>query len=74
MTDKPMKLAKDLVAGDRIMVTAKNRNRQDEVTVLAVVPSVQTIRRNVLLVTLRTADGTDLHRTMEEFRTVRLAT
>lgn len=72
MKPGPLKLAKDLVPGDRVLVSGRP-NTSVPMTVLAVVPSVQTIRRKVLLVTLRDKDGHDCHRTFAEQSTIRPA-
>jgi hypothetical protein len=72
VTDARLKLAKDLTPGDRALIGVKPRETE-AVAVLAVVPSVQTIRRKVVLVTFRTTDGRDFHRTYSEHSAVRMA-
>lgn len=64
------KLAKDLVAGDRAQVVQASKILL--ATVVAAVPSVQVVRRNVILVTYRTPEGRDLHRQYYEGTTVQL--
>jgi hypothetical protein len=62
-----LKLAKDLEPGDRAMI-----DRGQVVTVLALVPSVQTVRRNVVLVTFRGEDGREIHRIYHEGSTMKM--
>jgi copper(I)-binding protein len=62
-----LKLVKDLEPGDRAMIDAGQ-----VVTVLALVPSVQTVRRKVVLVTFRGEDGREIHRTYNEGSTMKM--
>lgn len=65
-----LKLAKDLVAGDLAMIPCDKPKGNQPVTIMAVVPSFQTIHRKVLILTLRRDDGTTEHRTYHENATI----
>lgn len=63
----PVKLASELVPGDRTVIA-----HGQIMTVLAIVPSVQTVRRKVVLVTFRDEAGRDVHRTYPEGSTMKM--
>ena len=62
-----LKQAKDLAPGDRIAGKGLGI-----FTVLSVAPSVQVVRRPVILVTVRTQSGRVLHRTYGAYSSVAL--
>lgn len=68
MSDR--KLARDIKTGDRVQVTIDKR--QVPATVMAVVESIQIVRKKVLTITLRDADGRDTHRHFYPMSTFRM--
>ena len=62
-----LKLVKDLLPGDCVLI-----DRNQVVTVKAVVPSVQNIRKKVILATFKDQNNREIHRTYLENSTVRI--
>lgn len=66
-----LKLAKDLVPGDYVQTMLKTHVVMTA-KVVAIVPSVMTVRRRVVLITLRDESGHEIHRTCNENTTIKL--
>lgn len=62
MPGRTLKLAGELQVGDVSEITAQRDHRPEQVTVVGIEPSVQIIRRPVVIVTYRRANGQTLHR------------
>lgn len=65
-----LKMAKDLAVGDTVALYSRGKPPV-VATVLSVLPSVQTIQRKVVMVTVQDAKGRSFHRQFNEFSTVR---
>lgn len=66
------KIAKNLVPGDCILAQIEKTRPAEPATVLGVVESTQTVRRKVVIVTLRGKNGRDIHRMYGQLRTLQL--
>lgn len=72
MSDNNLRLAKDLVEGDSVLIHHPGSSKNELMTISSIVASEQMVKRYVLLFTLQRADGTKAYRTFSDHSPVRV--